>query len=156
MKPNQRSEQTKELIKYWEGRLKQLTPMINIMVSYSSLAEKLNIDDKVSHEDVYDMYAEYLYVYERLRTQPEIDFFKSHWLKIDNIYIDLSDKNLPMFYTPFIGFEGGEWAKNFITYNLHNFIQRLDDPEFDIERHFSLVKNNLIKLTEDFAERKGK
>ena len=155
MKPNQRSQQTKELLTHWESRLKLLTPIINIMVTYPTLAKELDIDEKVSHLDVYEMYAEHLYVYERLQTQPEIDFFKSHWLKINDIYIDLSDKNLPMFYTPFIGLEGGEWAKNFITYNLHDFIQSLDDPEFDIQKHFSLVKNNIIKLTEDFAERKG-
>ena len=155
MKINQRSQQTKELLTHWESRLNSLTPIINIMVTYPTLAKELDINDNVSHQDVYEMYAEYLYVYERLRTQPEIDFFKSHWLMVDDIYIDLSDKNLPMFYTPFIGFEGGEWAKNFITYNLHEFIQRLDDPEFDIEEHFTLVQDNLIKLTEDFLERKG-
>jgi len=155
MKINQRSQQTKELLTHWESRLNSLTPIINIMVTYPTLAKELDINDNVSHQDVYEMYAEYLYVYERLRTQPEIDFFKSHWIKINDIYIDLSDKNLPMFYTPFIGFEGGEWAKNFITYNLHDFIQRLDDTEFDIEEHFTLVQDNLIKLTEDFLERKG-
>ena len=155
MKSNQRSQQTKELLSHWESRLKSLTPIFNIMISYPLLAEEMDIDDKVSHQDIYEMYAEHLYVYERLQTQPEIDFFKSHWLKINNIYIDLSDENLPMFYTPFIGFEGGEWAKNYITYNLHDFIQSLSKPEFDIERHFSLVKNNLIKLAEDFEDRKG-
>ena len=155
MKSNQRSQHTKELLTHWESRLNTLTPMINIMVTYPILAKELNIDDKVSHQDVYEMYVEYLYVYERLRTQPEIDFFKSHWLMVDDMYIDLSDKNLPMFYTPFIGFEGGEWAKNFITYNLHDFIQSLDKPEFDIENHFSVVKNNIITLTEDLLERKG-
>ena len=155
MKPNQRSQQTRELLNHWEPRLKLLTPIINIMVSYPTLAKELAIYDKVSHQDVYEMYSEYLYVYERLETQPEIDFFKSHWIRINDICIDLSDMNLPMFYIPFIGFEDGEWTKNFITYNLHDFIQSLDALEFDIEEHFSFVKNNLIKLAEDFEDRKG-
>ena len=155
MKSDQRSQQTKELLIHWESRLKILTPMVNIMATYPTLAKELDIDYKVTIQDIYEMYAQYLYVYERLRTQPEIDFFKSHWVKIDDIYIDLSDRNLPMFYAPFIGFEGGEWTKNFITHNLHNFIQRLGDPEFDVNKYISQVKYNLLKLAEDFEERKG-
>lgn len=148
MKPNQTSQFTKDLLIKFERELKQLPHIINFMVSYPLLADEIGIHKTVTHEDVRELYSGWLYMHERFENKAEIDFYQKHWFKINDIYIDLSDKNFPMFFTEFIGFEDGVWAVNPITPNLNEFIKKLDDPNFNIKAHFSNVIDNLMNLTE--------
>lgn len=151
MKPNQTSQFTKDLLIKFERELKQLPHIINFMVSYPQLADEIGVHKTVTYEEVCKLYSDWLYMYERFENKAEIDFYQEHWFKINDIYIDLSDKNFPMFFTEFIGVEDGVWAVNPITPNLNEFIKKLDDPNFNLSEHFSEVNNNLINLAEELA-----
>lgn len=155
MKPNQTSQSTKDLLIKFESELKQLPHIINYMVSYPQLADEIGVHKTVTYEEVCKLYSGWLYMHERFENKAEIDFYQEHWFKINDIYIDLSDKNFPMFFTEFIGSEDGVWAVNPIIANLHTFIEILDDPDFDIKMHFSEVTENIMRLTEELMDEEG-
>lgn len=149
MQSNQISQNTIQLQQKWKAQLENITHILNYLMTYPKLADKLGLYQSITHKEVSGFYAEYLYVHERLNTQPEIDFFKDHWFCVNEVYIDMNNENLPMFYAEFIGLEDGQWMVNPITDNINLFIRELDNPDFDLKNHFHKVSENIVTLTRE-------
>lgn len=153
MKPNKPTPSKKDLLLQFESVLKQLPHIINYMQSYPELAEKIGIHKKLTYNDVLAMYSSWLHMYKLLDNKKETDFYQPHWFRLSDLFIDLSDQQLPMFFANFLGFENGIWVKNPVTSNIHDFLIKLDDPNFNLSEHFLAVNNNLINLAEELASK---
>ena len=109
-------------------------------VAFSSYPEILNtveIDALVEPEYLVEHQKNWIDFYSKFDNPIEKEFFKPYWIPLQtnsyDFFIDMSDKNYPLFETRYFFYEPYQWYKKYIVKNIYELLLSSDDDKINIE-----------------------
>ena len=129
----------KSFIIEYSSNLINAAHIIKYLNSYPQLLSEIEIENLIDSDIVNQQHEHWFNFYLKLNNSTEKQFFKPYWLPIKansyDFFIDLSDKNYPLFEVMFID----QWYKKYIVKNI---FQLLISPDNEKENITSILERN--------------
>lgn len=122
-------------IEKWDKQLKDASFILDIMNTYPHILSKLQFEDVLTSNEILKSQKDWVRTCSQYKDM-EKEFFKPYWVPIQKFsldyFIDLSDKNYPIFVISFIFFEPYSY-KRINLFNSINELLTLGDTDVNIE-----------------------
>lgn len=138
----------------WGDRFKMIPAIIKYLTTYPEIESKIEEFFPLDLVDLNNSQLEWISLVAQLDNPIETTFFKDFWIPIQknryDYFIDLSADSLPLFEVDYFPFEPYRWYKKSIFKDLSLFLLDIDDPNFNIEKHFENLENERLLEVEGF------
>lgn len=138
----------------WNNELVLLSSILRYLHTYPDILSKLKIEDLITPEELFAHQEAWLKLLNQYTGQ-ERDFFKPFWIPIQrtsyNYFIDISQKEFPVFSTYFFPFEPYSYDKIVLFPSINEFML-LEDNNIDIDE----LKRKELELLLDNSKEKFK
>ncbi len=135
----------------WGNQLKDASFILDIMNSYPPVLSKLQFEDVLTSNEIINSQKDWVRICSKYKDL-EKEFFKPYWVPIQksslDYFIDLSDKNYPLFKISFIFFEPYSYQR-INLFNSINDLLTLGDSDVNIE---SIAKDFKDKWFEFYCQ----
>jgi len=122
-------------IEKWGQQLNDVCFILDIINSYPHVLSKLHFEDVLTSNEILNSQKDWVHSCSQYKGL-EKEFFKTYWVPIKksslDYFIDLSDKNYPLFKISFIFFEPYSY-KRMNLFNSINELLMLGDSDVNIE-----------------------
>ena len=159
MKYQEKKELFKKFLAQWNSDFCKIPYILNYILSYPEISEKIEVFTPLNADDLYDSQLEWISLVSQFKNPIETTFFKDYWIPIQknsyDYFIDLSFDELPLFEVHYFFFEPYRWYKRYIFKDLTTFLIGVDNPKFDFENYFKVINDNRwSEVNNLFRERK--
>lgn len=136
----------------WDNEILKLSSILSYLHTYPNILAKLEIEDLIKPEELIPHQKEWLRLYSQY-TGRERDFFKPFWIPIQRTsycyFIDISEKDLPVFSIHFFPFEPYSYDKIMLFPSIDEFML-LEDNNVNINE----LKAKELQLLLDNSDKK--
>jgi len=140
------------IFKNYSSNLSDVINILRYLHTYPKLLSKIEIEELIKPYLVKEHLETWVNLYSEFENKIDIDFFEPYWLPIETngygLFIDLSNKNYPVFETRYFFYKPYQWYKKYIVKNIFELllspenksIEILDIIEFNDRERRNLIK----------------
>jgi len=140
------------IFKNYSSNLSDIINILRYLHTYPKLLSKIEIEELIKPNLVKEHLESWVKLYSEFENKIDIDFFEPYWLPIETngygLFIDLSNKNYPVFETRYFFYEPFQWYKKYIVKNIFELLLSPEDKSIeilDIIEFNDRERRNLIK-----------
>lgn len=129
-------------LKKWSVEVENVTNIIKYISTYPQLLNQLEIDDIIVPDQIIENQQNWINLYCKFDNPIEKEFFKTYWIPLQynsfDFFIDMSNKNYPVFETKYFFYKPCQWYKKYLVKNIYELLISVDDDTIDIEKIMKL------------------
>lgn len=142
----------------WDDQFVKGCFIISYLSSYPKTLDKIHLINLIDIDNIENVQKEWVWLCGQFENDLEKEFFKSHWLPIQegsiDIFMDISSNEFPIFETHYFFFEPYRWYKKYLIENISD-LMLAEDTSIDLSELLKKYEKKRWKMIDEFfAERR--